>query len=149
MDDDQGGGKLSRRRKSMLRGQIRDAAQSNCRQKQKCKPCASADESGDVSKKQPGHAGDGENDERRNSPATISPTRTPCARQDGERRNDRDKKKNVIQVQHLDLSKGLGVIIERWALSVSFAEAANVQRPTLNVQYRIQIMRITVTDYLD
>src|ERR1700682_1730245 len=100
MDDDQGGGKLSRRRKSMLRGQVRDAAQSNCRQKQKRKPCASADESGDVSKKQPGHTGDGEDDERRNSPTTISPARTPGARQDGKRRNDRDKKKNVIQVQH-------------------------------------------------
>ena len=67
------------------------SAQSNCRQKQKRKPCAPADESGYVSKKQPGHAGDGENDERRNSPTTISPARTPGAGQDGKRRNDRDE----------------------------------------------------------
>src|SRR3979409_2500235 len=99
MDDDQCAGKLSRRRKSMVRGQVRDPAQSNGRQGQKRKPSAPSDKSGYVSKKQPGHAGNGEDDERGNSPTTISPAWTPGARQDGERRNDRDKKKNVIQVQ--------------------------------------------------
>jgi hypothetical protein len=82
----------------MLPGQVGDAVQSDCRQKQKRKPCAPADESGDISKKQPGHAGDGEDDERGNSPTTISPARTPGACQDGERRNDRDEKENVIQI---------------------------------------------------
>ena len=46
----------------MLPGQVGDAPQSDCRQKQKRKPCAPANESGDVSKKQPGHTGDGEDD---------------------------------------------------------------------------------------
>ena len=85
-----------------LGGELGHFAQPNCRNKQQNEPCAGANVSGDVAEKKPGDHRDCQNDKRSNAPAMIRGAGAPCPRQYHQRRNDRQKKENVIQVHKVN-----------------------------------------------
>lgn len=68
-----------------LRGELGHFAQSNRRKKQEKKPCAATDVSRGATPKKPGHACNGEHDERSDTPALMGRAGTPCAGQDDQR----------------------------------------------------------------
>src|SRR4029077_6366842 len=126
--------KSSGRSVTSLGGKLDHFAQSNCRNKQENKPCAGADVSGGVAEKKPGYSRNRQNDKRSNAPAMIRGAGAPCPRQHHHRRNDCEKKQNVIQVHAVDLIRSWTFGVGRWMLG-SEGPTLNAQRPTLNVQF--------------
>src|SRR2546425_62515 len=90
--------KPSRAFVALPRGELRHFSLRNCRKKQECEPAAAADVSSLLAAKEPGCAGNGEDNERCDAPPAISSARSPRPCQNNQRRNHRDEKKDVIQV---------------------------------------------------
>src|SRR5438876_4592204 len=101
-------GKSSRRFVTLARGELRHFSQRNCRKEQEREPSAATDVSSLLAKKEPGCAGNGEDNERCDAPPAISSARSPRPCQNNQRRSHRDEKKDVIQVHHVDLGKRRG-----------------------------------------
>src|SRR5215470_16302986 len=82
-----------------LRGKLRYFSQSNRRQKQQEEPCCAADIPAGIRPDKPGDGGDRQHNDRGEIPGGITHARPPRASQDEQRRNDRDKKEDVIEIQ--------------------------------------------------
>ena len=111
-------GQSSRGFVTLARSELRHFSQRNCRKKQEREPGAATDVSSLLAAKEPGCAGNGEDKERCDAPAAIRSARSPRPRQNNQRRNQRDEKKDVIQIHYVDFGKRRGSVIERWTLNV-------------------------------
>src|SRR6186997_2782989 len=82
-----------------LRGELGYFSQPDRRQKQQKKPCRAADISADMTPQKPCDSGNCQHNKRGNAPAVIGRAGPQPTSQDEQRRNDRDKKEDVIEIQ--------------------------------------------------
>ena len=73
--------------------------QSNRRQKQQKEPCRAANIPAGIRPDKPRDSGNRQHNERGEAPAVIGRAGPPRASQDEQRRNDRQEKKDVIEIQ--------------------------------------------------
>src|SRR5579864_3215986 len=76
-----------------FRKQFGQFAQTDRRNEQERKPCAAADESGVITKKNPGNTSDRENNDGSDAPAAIRLARSPGAQQNEQRCASATKRK--------------------------------------------------------
>src|ERR1044071_1479435 len=82
-----------------LRGELRYLSQSDCRKKQQKEPCRTAHIPAGLRPQKPGDSRKRQHNERSDAPAVVGRAGPPCASQDEQRRNDRNEKKDVIEIQ--------------------------------------------------
>src|SRR4029450_11574188 len=82
-----------------LCSELRYFSQSNRGQKQQKEPRCPTDISAGITPEKPRDAGDRQHNQRGKAPAVIGRARSPRACQNQQRRNDREKKKDVIEIQ--------------------------------------------------
>ena len=87
-----------------LLGEFRYFSQSKRRQKQQKEPCHAADIPAVGRPQKPPDTGDHQHNKRGEAPAVIGRTGVPRASQNEQRRNDRQEKKNVIEI-HREMRK--------------------------------------------
>src|SRR5947207_9757532 len=105
-----------------LGGELCCFPQTDCRQKEKREPGDTADITGVFTKEQPGDTGNHQHDYRGYSPAEKNSAGPPRPRQHKQRRDDRDEKKNVIQVHERAVDRRLFIfeVKRRWLLSILY-----------------------------
>jgi hypothetical protein len=101
-------GQSSRGFVTLARSELRHFSQRNCRKKQEREPGAATDVSSVLAKKNPRDTSNREDNQCGDSPPAIRSARSPRPCQNNQWRNQRDEKKNVIQVHHFDLGKKRG-----------------------------------------
>src|SRR6266496_2014127 len=82
-----------------LRSELRYFSQCDRRQKQQKEPCRAADIPAGIRPEKPCDSGNCQHNERGEAPAVIGRARPPRACQNQQRRNDREEKKDVIEIQ--------------------------------------------------
>lgn len=96
MQDEQCLGEFPRCWVALLCREVDHSSQTDRGHEQECEPCTAADETGDLRKEKPGCSRDYEHKDGCNSPAPISSAGTPGTSQDRERRDHRNKEKNMV-----------------------------------------------------
>ncbi len=99
MQNLESGAEFSGRFVISLRSELRYFSQCDRRQKQQKEPCRAADIPAGIRPEKPGDGGNCQHNERGEAPAVIGRAGAPGASQDEQRRNDRQEKKDVIEIQ--------------------------------------------------
>src|SRR6266436_3224954 len=87
------------------RGKFRNLSRPNRWNKQESEPGTASDVSSRASEKEPRQTSNGQNNKGRDAPASIESARAPGACQHKERRNQREEKKNMIQIHDDEIFK--------------------------------------------
>ena len=82
-----------------LRSELAYLSQSNCRQKQQKEPCRAAEVPAGVRPEKPGDSCNRQHNEGSERPPVVGRAGPPRAYQNQQRRNDRQEKEDVIEIQ--------------------------------------------------